>query len=68
METYVIAEKQNAYSQREGYEVKAASLASAKRIASRKQTFAGTVLTISDTAGNMMAWKDRDGWHEDDEE
>lgn len=57
MTTYKITEKQNENSTREGYLVKAKSLKSAKIIASKRQAFFGTVLTIESENGSLLTTK-----------
>lgn len=54
---YYITETQNINSTREGYEVTCSSLSSAKRIASKKQCFFGTCLTIFDCNKNIISVK-----------
>ena len=61
MNTYTIIEAQNVNSTREGTEIQAKNLASAKRAASKSQCFQGTVLKIEQN-GRMVAYKDANGW------
>ena len=61
--TYIIIESSNCNAARDGYSVEVSSLASAKRIASRKQTFQQTVLTISAVCGEVVATKENGFWH-----
>ena len=61
--TYIIIESSNCNASREGYAVEVSSLASAKRIASRKQMFQQTVLTISAVCGTIVATKENGVWH-----
>lgn len=61
MKTFYIAETQNLASIRATDKVEAKSLTSAKRIASRNQTFQGTVLKIFDAAGYLVAAKQDGG-------
>ena len=63
MKTYIIIEAQSNGSMRDGYSVEVSSLASAKRIASRKQMFQQTVLTISTARGEVVAAKENGVWH-----
>ena len=56
--TYIITEKQNLFSTREGVAVEATSLTSAKRIASKDQVFNGTVLTVESQSGALLAYKE----------
>jgi len=63
METYIITEKQNLNSSREGTKVEAKNHTVAKRAATKNQAFHGTVLTIETEAGTMLATKeDRKAW------
>lgn len=64
MKKYVVTEKQNAHSVRKGLVIEAADLAAAKRRASREQMFQGTVLTIEDQAGNLLAVKHGKKWED----
>ena len=61
MNTYTITEKQNANSTREGVEIVAKTLTEAKRIASKRQSFFGTVLEIADIHG-VIAIKTENSW------
>lgn len=61
MATFTISELQNVNSTRKGYTVEAKDLAAAKRIASKKQFFQGTVLEISDAKGRL-AVKENGKW------
>ena len=63
MKTYIIIEAQSNGSMRDGYSVEVSSLASAKRIASRKQMFQQTVLTVSTARGEVVATKENGFWH-----
>lgn len=60
--TYIIIEAQSAGSKRDGYAVEVSSLAAAKRIASRKQMFKQSVLTISTDRGAVIATKEDGVW------
>jgi len=66
MTTYIITEKQDANSTREGQYAEAASLKGAKILATRAQVFAGTTLTVQDAYGRVLStkrhgvWSDRD--------
>lgn len=62
MAKYIVREVQNEASHREGYELEAASLSTAKRIARRNQVFQGTILTIEAPNGARLAVRDADGW------
>lgn len=63
MATYIITEKQNLQSHREGEKIQAKSLTAAKRKARAMQCFFGTVLTIESEAGHMLAHtKDGQSW------
>ena len=57
MNTYTIIEAQNINSVREGTEIQAKNLASAKRAASKSQCFQGTVLKIEQN-NQLVAYKD----------
>lgn len=61
MNTYTIIEAQNVNSTRDGVEIQAKDLTSAKRAASRTQCFHGTVLKIEQN-GRLIAYKDANGW------
>lgn len=61
---YIIRELQNAQSSREGSTVQAASLASAKRVASGRQMFAGTVLVIESATGAVLSRKEGGSWRD----
>jgi len=61
MNTYTIIEAQNVNSTREGVEIQAKNLASAKRAATKAQCFQGTVLKI-ESNGSLVAYKDANGW------
>lgn len=45
-----------------GHTVEVSGLADAKRIASRKYAGEHAVLAVEDFCGNLIAYKDRDGW------
>ena len=62
METYIITEKQNMASAREGNKIEAANLAAAKRAATKMQVFRGTVLTIETENGILLASKSGAKW------
>ena len=63
METYIITEKQNLNSSREGIKIEVKNLAAAKRAATKSQAFHGTVLTIETESGAMLATKeDKQPW------
>ena len=65
MTAFVITEKLNVNSAREGYEVEAARLTVAKIIATKRQVFVGTTLTIEDKQGNLLAVKKYGKWDGD---
>lgn len=52
-----ITEKLDLASDRKGYTVNVKNITSAKKIASRRQIFQGTVLTIETTSGDLVAYK-----------
>jgi hypothetical protein len=66
METFIIRELENAQSHRDGEKIEAASLAAAKRAASRRQVFQGTVMTIESEHGVVLSVKDGRGWNDAD--
>ncbi len=59
---YIITEKQDTASRREGYQIEANNLSAAKTVASKRQVFKGTVLTIEDGIGNLIATKINGEW------
>lgn len=67
---YYVAELQNKGSFRRAEEIYAATLASAKRKASRMQSFCGTVLEIGDVIDDMgfikntLSYKIDGTWHD----
>ena len=61
MNTYTIIEAQNLNSVRDGVEIKAKDIKSAKRAATKAQYFHGTVLKI-ESNGVLVAYKDDNGW------
>lgn len=61
MNTYTVTEKQNKNSRREGTEIKAKDLTSAKKTASRMHLFHGTILEIS-CEGVVVARKEGKKW------
>ena len=61
MNTYKITEKQNIWSSREGYQVKCNTLKGAKIIASKRQIFIDTVLTIEQD-NQLIAYKKHNNW------
>ena len=63
MNNYTITEKQNIWSIREGYIVKCNTLKSAKIIASKRQLFLGTFLTIEQN-NKLVAYKKSNTWIE----
>ena len=64
MTTYTITEVQNVNSSREGMKFEAKNLSAAKRIATREQVFAGTVLKIHDEDGNILSTKLAGKWED----
>lgn len=58
---YVITEKQNLQSYRDGEVIVAKNLTAAKRSASRNRGFLGTVLTIEEN-GVLLAYKKGEKW------
>ena len=60
--TYIIIESSNCNAARDGYSVEVSSLAAAKGIASRKQMFKQSVLTISTARGAVLAIKENGVW------
>lgn len=61
MATYIFRELQNENSFRQGEKITASTLTSAKRLASRRQVFCGTVLTIETEGGDVLARKSAAG-------
>lgn len=59
---YIIKETQNLNSDRDGVEITAKSLAHAKRNASRRQVFCGTVMKIESVTGELLAYKAGTDW------
>jgi len=65
METFRIYEKQSQRDTREGYTIGAKTLSQAKRHATSRQAFYGTVLVIESENGRVLAVKGKDGkWSE----
>ena len=64
MKTYVVTEKQNVNSVRNGLVIEAADLAAAKRRASREQMFQGTAMTIESESGALLAIKQDGKWRD----
>jgi hypothetical protein len=62
--TYIIREVQNAASHRDGEVVHSKSLAHAKKMALRRQSFQGTVMKIEDIYGNVLAVKEGGRWRD----
>lgn len=56
---YLVTEKQDLNSYREGKLIEASSVTEAKRKASRMQVFYGTILTICDDEGLICYKKDK---------
>ena len=61
MNTYKITEKQNIWSNRDGYQVSCNTLKGAKIIASKRQIFIDTVLTIEQD-NQLIAYKKHNNW------
>lgn len=61
MNAYTITEKQDLFSIRDGYLAECLTLKSAKIIASKRQSFFDTVLTIEQD-GQMIAYKKSNKW------
>ena len=61
MAIYTITEKQNSNSTRYIYTVECESLTSAKRLASKRQSVHGSVISIEDNNGHTVAAKERSG-------
>ena len=57
MTTYIITEQQNQESVRQGETIQAQSLDSAKRTASNRQMFVGTIMVIENVYGHLLAVK-----------
>ena len=55
---YIMTEKQNTQSDREGVQIEAKTLTAAKRIATYNQVFSGTVLVLETIEGNTVAVKE----------
>ncbi len=62
MSTFIITEKQNVNDLRQGDAIDCQNLMEAKRKASRMQCFQGTVLTIEDENGALLAAKRNGKW------
>jgi hypothetical protein len=62
--TYIIREIQNAGSYRDGELIHSKSLTHAKKIATKRQVFQGTVMRIEDVRGNVLAVKEGRRWIE----
>ena len=62
MNTFIITEKQHLNSTREGTTIELSSLTEAKRWASKNQCFYGTVLTIENESGALVAYKTGKKW------
>jgi len=59
---YIITEKQNLKSIKDGKIIKANSLKSAKIKATKSQCFYDTVLTIETLDGTLLSYKEQDRW------
>lgn len=64
MKLYCITEKQSVNSVREGYHVECASLLQAKREATKRQMFQGTVLTV-EHLGQLLSVKTGKKWEDE---
>ena len=62
MTTFIIIEKQNNNSQRDGMTIEAKNLTAAKRAATKAQIFVGTVLTIENESGEIVSSKEGKSW------
>lgn len=62
MNTFIITEKNDVNSTRDGEEIQAKTLADAKRTATRRQLFQGTVMTVENEAGVLLAVKEEGVW------
>lgn len=62
MNKYIVTEKLTLNSHRNGQEIDAGSLAEAKRHAADDQMFQGTVMTVSDHYGNLLAYLENGQW------
>jgi hypothetical protein len=62
MNTYIVTEKQNLNSYREGKSFQAKDLTGAKRIATREKMFQGTVMTVEQN-GRLIAYRENGTWH-----
>ena len=60
--TYTITEKQTVNSTRNGVRIDLANLNCAKLFAKETQFFQGTVMTIEDHAGGLLAYLSRGKW------
>ena len=61
MNTYIITEKQNLNSVRNGAKFQAKDLTAAKRIATREKMFSGTVVTVEQN-GRLLAYRENGKW------
>jgi len=62
MSKFIITEKTDINATREGFVIEAKDLRAAKTTASRAQLFQGTVLTVADEAGRVLAVKHGKSW------
>lgn len=60
---YIITEKENINSTREGYPVDCETITECKRHATRKQCFEGTILVISQN-GKDITFKNNGRWYQ----
>jgi hypothetical protein len=60
---YIITEKANVQSQRQGEIVPCETLRGAKMAAGRRQVFCNTVMTIEDEMGRLLTYKKDGVWH-----
>jgi len=62
MNKFIITEKTDINAARAGFVIEAKDLRAAKTAASRAQFFQGTVLTVADEAGRVLAVKQNGKW------
>ena len=60
--SYTMRELECLHSHRQGEQIKAKSLAGAKRAASKRQFFLGTVLVLENAQGERIAYKKGGKW------
>ena len=61
---YIIKETQNTQSDREGQMIEVSTLSLAKRAATLRQCFQGTVLKVESEGGNLLAVKENGKWRD----